>query len=368
MTIRSFLLSLVAFLPGITVLGQTPAQAPPDPQPIAPTQVSAKDETPAAGQSGSVQETIRLAIQALDQAEHLRKEQDDVAQLQAVFEQVTRHVESLQEQEPANPWLLYLRGRAYALTGRPGDAVEQLRQFVETRDGRNEWRAYRLLGDLFAGEFPRLAKSNYQKAAALRADEPTVLVGLSACTFKLGDLDEAIRLAREAVRADGRTAARYLSHLASLLLAGGRLEEARREAEAALDLVNQRMKDNPGRKTPVLEAEAQHKQLMEILQALISDSKHEDVQDYGKLVKCARQQAQIARILSFHDVLAITQAGVDKTAPNTPPALLEQHGVALAEVGRTDEAVAVFEQLLQANPNNTTASEWLQRLRSEPAP
>ena len=65
----------------------------------------------------------------------------------------------------------------------------------------------------------------------------------------------------------------------------------------------------------------------------------------------------------LHDVLRVIQAGVDKTAPDTPPALLEQYGIALAEVGRTDAATDAFQKLLKLDPNNKVATEWLTRLQ-----
>ena len=46
---------------------------------------------------------------------------------------------------------------------------------------------------------------------------------------------------------------------------------------------------------------------------------------------------------------------------------LQEFGVALTEVGQTERAVAVFEQLLERDPGNTAATEWLSRLRPNEA-
>jgi len=48
--------------------------------------------------------------------------------------------------------------------------------------------------------------------------------------------------------------------------------------------------------------------------------------------------------------------------------LQEQHAVKLAEVGRTEYAIAAFEKLLTLDPSNSTAAEWLERLRSTSKP
>jgi Flp pilus assembly protein TadD len=72
-------------------------------------------------------------------------------------------------------------------------------------------------------------------------------------------------------------------------------------------------------------------------------------------------------MLARHDVLHALETGVDRTAPDTLPALLAQYGIALAEAGRTADAVEVFQRLLSADQNNALAAEWLARLQPTPA-
>ena len=72
--------------------------------------------------------------------------------------------------------------------------------------------------------------------------------------------------------------------------------------------------------------------------------------------------------LALHDALRVLELGVNSTAPNTPARLQEQYAVTLAEVGRSEDAVAAFEKLLTLDPSNSTATDWLERLRSTPKP
>ena len=329
-------------------------------------------ETPAEREV-SVEEALLLAMDALERLEN--EVEADAAD--AILHDANRYIELVRASEPANPWLPYLVGRSYVVTGRRRDAVEQLRKFVETPAGRNEWRAYRLLGDLFVTGFPRLAEANYARAASLNAGEPSVLLGLSSCAAQRGAIQEAIRLAREAVAADGSRTARYVSHLAKLLQALGRPEEAIREAQRALDLAKQAVETNPGALAPLLNVNGQFELLIEIMQGLVDQAVAQRTHgasadptrlaaNHLRLAAYIRERAIVVHEIARHDVLRALEAGVNGTAPDTPPALLEQYGTALAEVGRADSAVGVFEQLLAADPDNTVAAEWLGRLRPKP--
>ncbi|MGB2986817.1 MAG: hypothetical protein WBE26_13175 [Phycisphaerae bacterium] len=334
--------------------------------PVRKTAEPAKDapalETPIEREIG-VEEAIHLANDAFDRLE-AGYETDD---LKAILDQANRYIELVETKDPANPWLTYLYARAYVHVGRRGEAVDLLRKFVETREGRNEWQAYRILGDLFVDEFPRLAKGTYDKASALNTGEPSVTEGLSRCALKFGNTEEAIRLARRAVAADGRQTLRYVSHLATVLKAASRWSEAREEAESALQLARRMMTDKPGSRAPLLVVDAQYKMLIEILQARVNEPGHDAVDDYSSLATYIRERGRITQMLVLHDVLRAIEAGVNRTEPDTPPALLEQYAIVLTEVGRTEHAIAVFEKLLEIDPNNTAAPEWLRRLRPEPA-
>lgn len=323
----------------------------------------------------SVDEALRAAQETLDRLE----EADGEAAVRALLDEVSRHMAALQASDPDHPRLPYLFARIYQVTGRNGDAIDQLRKFVQTREGRNEWRAYRMLGDLFVEEFPRLAKANYEQAAALKAGEPSVLYGLSLSAIGVGRQEEALRLARQAVESDDEGTVAYVSHVARILLSQQVWDEAERTAQSSLELARRAMRDNPSRSDPIQAVDAQYALLMEIVQSrLAANPQSAEPTDVDaieiaglhlRLAGFVRERMRLASILSQHQVLGVLEAGVRRTSPDTPVDLLEAYALALADVGRPDDAFDTFQRILAANPQNARAAEWLQRHRDgNPAP
>jgi tetratricopeptide (TPR) repeat protein len=325
--------------------------------------------TPATESPPVSEETVEQALDAAtDGLDRLESGQNDEA-TQPILEGVVEQIEFVQRNRPDHPMLPFLYGRAYAITGRQGEAVEQLQKFVETREGRNDWRAFKLLGDLLCEQYPQLAKAHYKNAAALKADEPGVLFGLARCAAGRGRTAEAIRLGREAVRADRRSQRpeiRYPSFLARALLADRQWDEAEREAGVALRLAEEAKREHPGQRKHVEVLDAQYKLLIEIQRAHLTE---EDgtVDDYVRFAECVRDRAEVTATLSLYDVLTIFEAAVDKVTPDVPPRLMEQHAIVLAQIGRRQEAAAMFERLLEADPDNAVAPVWLKRLKEESA-
>ncbi len=264
---------------------------------------------------------------------------------------------------PANPYLIFLRARYLVLTGLAGDASLKLLQFVETRQGQTEWRAFRLLGDSFLGDYPRLAKSNYRKAAALNPGEASVQFGLSVCELKLGAVKAAVKLAREAVKADGRMTIRYVAHLARVLQAAEKWNEALREAEAALLMARRETERDPVARWPLESLSAQYTLVMSILQARIAAQVENSVNDYLRLDTCVRQQLRVREKLVLHDWLSVVESHVKSSEPDTPLELLQLYGRLLSDVGRTEDAIGTLERVVKLAPNNAEAQDALVRLR-----
>ena len=313
-----------------------------------------------AGFAQSADDAIRSAIEAIDSIDSAKDEDASTA----FFGQISQSIEVVERSDPRSPWLLYLRGAAYALSGHGGEAANNLQAFIRTREGRNEWRAHRMLGDLFIAQFPRLAQASFEAAAKLKAGEPTVLDGLSKCALATRNIDEAVKFARQAVDADGRQSIRYLRQLASALTAQQSWTNAQRAAEQALALAEKAARNNQGQRKPLEVVDQQYALLIDILQrhtAVLPTA----TEAYLDLARFMDRRADNASALSKQDVLAVLKAGVENTAPSTAVALQEAYAVALAEAGRRDEAVAAFKQILEKNPRNRTALDWLSRLQSE---
>ena len=317
----------------------------------------------ASGTALQIEEIIRQASDALDRLESISDHDRQQQGLPAVEDRIAL----LRAEDPANPWLLYLVGRAYAIGGRGPDAAEQLRKFVETRAGRNEWGAYKILGDLFAESFPRLAKANYDKAVALKPNEPSLLLGLSVCDLKLGYNEKALEHAQQAVAADKAGGVAYVTQLAKVFAALGRRNEAETEAASALKLAQKSMRDHPGERDAVARVNTQHDLLIDILEARVRTTP-QDATLYLRLADQQRQRAETSSMLARYDALAVLETGIANTAPDPPLPLLERFAVELAELGRFDEARTRFQEILAKVPDNNIAQVWLDRLQSEGAP
>lgn len=288
------------------------------------------------------------------------------------IETLTRYIEAIGSAEVGNPRLQYLYGRLMALSGRQGDAIAAMRSFLETREGRNDWRAHQVLGDLYVNGYPQLAKAEYEEADSLKGHVPGVLYGLSRCAFKLGRSDEAAELARKAVAADGRKTLRFVSHLARIHAARHDWAQADREARAALGIAQATGGDRPGEAALLETIDAQYALLIDITQSRLADSPGVP-ERYLQLVDLIGGRAENARLIAWRKALTVLANGVDATAPNTTPSMKEQYAIALAEVGRHDEAVVRFQEILAADPANEVASRWLERLQqveppAQPAP
>jgi tetratricopeptide (TPR) repeat protein len=341
-------------------------QAPIQDEPAEPARVSSSEEATTVS-AAEVHEYVQRAIAALDRldAEVGARTPEITEALQAIVNEVNEAIETVRSLAPTNPWLSYLLGRAYALTGRRADAVDQLMTFVRTREGRNEWHAYQMLGDLLVDEFPRLAQANYEKAKRLNPNEPTATFGLSVCALKRGDTQEALRLVQEAMAAAEKPTLRHVAHLARVLQAAGRFDEALAETDRALRMAWSAAENDPGAREPLVAVDAQYQQLIDLLQARIQAPIPAPVNLYIRLADTVRDRNEVKSQLAKHQALRVLEAGIEETAPDTPPALLEAYGAALAEVGRTAAAIKTFEQLLATDPDNAAASDWLRRLRSD---
>ncbi len=309
----------------------------------------------------SVEDAVNRATALLDRLEAPSEGDRDPL----LFDEIAGLLRTIRDGNPNHPRMLYLTARYNAAAGRRAEALDQLREFVETSEGRTEWRAFRLLGDLFVADYPRMAKSNYQQALALHPNEPSVLYGLSICTAKFGDLDEAVRLARAAVGGNESRPPAYYAHLATLLSRSGQWREAIREAERALTIVRRRQAEHPSAFTTLYSVDAQYQLLISLLQTRISQPGYSNSDDDLRLARLIRERAELSSTIAAHLALRVIEAAVEREGPSASPALRQEYGELLVQMGRTEEAIEVFTRLLETDPNHPGARGALDRLRSE---
>lgn len=282
--------------------------------------------------------------------------------------EVDRLIAEVQAADPANVWVGYLMGRSYGIKGRNGDAIDQLRKFVSTREGRTDWIAHRVLGDLFVAEFPRLAKASYEKAAELMPNEPSVLTGLANCANRSGNLDEGVRLARQAAEADGYKNVRYAHRLARALMTRQEWSQAEQEAEKGLRVAEERVARQPGNRTHLQVLAEQYSLFIEIYTNQISNTASPDPQLYIRLVDAMNHRADVLNKLSRHEQIAVLESGISRNPDNAPVLLRIKYAEVLAAAGRDQDAIAQYERILGQDAENQAAAEGLRRLREAAPP
>ncbi|MCH8146968.1 MAG: hypothetical protein IH987_03115 [Planctomycetes bacterium] len=346
----------------LTATAQQPPNAP-QKDTAAPVEATTEDQP-------SAEEALRLSIDAAERLEDAGG--DETLDL---LEKINAFTAIVHADNPINPWLDYVTGYAFAASGRKGDAIERIQTFVHTREGRNYWQAHRLLGDLLINSYPRLAKSSFVKARRLKQDDPTILYGLSRCAASAGEFATAVELAEQVVSADGGKSLSYVHFLTELFIQENRWDEAWRSARQAVSIAERDIslaatggsaeRETGGNlRAKLLLLVAEIEVSLEVLRGVIrEDPAGEDA--YLQMAGLTRKRAVSGIRISKIDELKILEEGVKETGDRASRHLLQAHAVALAEVGREDDAIVAFQKLLEKDPANSTATEWLIRLRQE---
>ncbi len=314
------------------------------------------DSTPLA-QTENVEDMVLRIQRELDELESLPDPEERLKGAASL----SAKIEGVQATDPGNPWLLYLHGRLNVLVGRTGEGRDQLRKFIETREGRNEWTAYRVLGDLFSTEFPRLAEAQYVKARELRGDDADILLGLSVCRMKLADVEGAARYADEAVQADGRKNAAPLSQRALVLAARKAWVPAEESAKAALALAEEALMREPGRRSLVRQVETQSQRLCDILRAYLAQAPR-DFDAALRLEQYERHRWDVLALLSRFEAVDLLETALAAAGDSPPVKLRERYAAVLIEVGRSAEARRQYEEILRTDPAHEHAKQMLEKL------
>ncbi len=320
----------------------------------------AVDEVEATESTAAVtaEQALELANEALDGVGLLT----DDAERKAAFTRIQELLTLLETQKPNDPGTMFLSARVAVAAGRVLDAIEKLQAYLQTSEGRTDWHAHKLLGDLYLREYPQMASSSYKKALALKPSEPAVLLGLSNCLYQLGRRADAVAKARQAVQAESST--RTHAQLARMLLSDSNLAQAQVEAEKALELAIAAKDEASMSRGQIQVIDTQYKLLVEILQARLAGV-NPDPQIYTKLAQQLRERADVVRKLALFDVFRALEAGIAAADDKPSAALREHYGITLAEIGRKDEAIEVLQKLLNDHPDRLTTQRALQALLDE---
>jgi tetratricopeptide (TPR) repeat protein len=312
---------------------------------------------PAAEQTLSVDEAIRQAEAALDGI----ASSDRASERADLLRTAERLIAQIEAADAANPWLHYLRGRAWAIGGtRPVfDAIGELNTFIETRIGQSYWQAYVALGDLYAEAWPVQAKSKYLRADELNPNHPKTLFGLSVCEAKSGEKEAALEYAKRAVQsASPDERIKYLVQLVRLYAAERDWENAYQAAIDARGLAEARRRNDPTSPEPLRTLETQLQLLINTVKGSLADRRTEAA-PYLKLIEYIEELADVRRELAAFEALAVAELGVANTGPTRPVALDEKRVEILLYLGRRDDAVTLCEAIRARSPNSTVCADLM---------
>lgn len=324
---------------------------------------------PAAGQTGAGDEPIPAAEtisveEAIDQAEAALDaipETSRAADRAKLLEQAKRLVAQIESADPANPWLYYLRGRLWAISGsRPVfDAISELNRFVDTHVGGSYWKAYVALGDLYAEAWPVQAKAKYKRADELNPNDPKTLYGLSVCAAKLGEKKEALDFAKRAVENAGSDVrVKYLRHLVNRHAIEREWDEAYRAALEARNLAEAERRSAPTAPEPLRRLDDQLDLVINSIKGLLT-VKGNDPSLYIRLIEVIEEQADVRRELAAFEALEVAEVGVRNVGGSRTLDLDEKRVEILLYLGRRDDAVTLCRQLLTRSPTSPVCTDLL---------
>ncbi|MCH7929164.1 MAG: tetratricopeptide repeat protein [Proteobacteria bacterium] len=245
------------------------------------------------------------------------------------LDQAERRYRRILRRDPGNPEALNMMGVAAGQRGKPGEAIDLLRQAVEA-EGLNPVYHYNLAMACQAANDLDGAKAGYRRALELEPDHADALKGLGGVHLLGGELGEAEACCRQALDlAPDDALAHY--NLSTVLLARIDLEGAAASAREALRLAPDLAGGHANLGTAQLGLEAYDDASACFREALRLDPRNAEAHNNLALALIARGRIEEA-LASIRQALAVR------------PGYVEAHcnlGNACRELGRCDVAVLV---------------------------
>lgn len=312
----------------------------------------------------TLEQAIAKALETVKALEDSERDPDELQDERSDFIEANAFVERVLELDPINVTAGYIKGRLEILAGRPRAALPMIQEYVNDPVGKNNWYAYKILGDLYLASFPKHAVSQYRQAIALSENEPGAIIGLARAHLKLNTPKKAIERAQEAIRLDKEDEASYRATLAEALLMDEKFEDAERAAETAVKMSEEKIGRDPSRKSLLVELETHydlHLQCASDLANLYPERAEYVVQ----LARIWQDKADLARVVSYHQaVMMIEQSRTNPQLKLTSDLLYEQARLNRL-VSRDDKALIVLRELLALDPNFAPAIDLLKIIESE---
>jgi len=321
---------------------------------------AAGEGQPIVDPSMTVDQALERALRELEVAEQEGEEAEDA------YNAASQLASFVLSKEPLNVTGEYILGRLAILANQPRDALARIEKYANAPEGRNDWYAFKLLGDLYLVSYPSQARAKYERALVLAPNESDAMIGIGRAELKLNRAEEAIEFAEKAIRAEEEPHADYRTTLAEALLLDKRLEDAVARAQEAVHITEEAVRDDPGAEDLLYELKDRYKLLVRCLTRL-SDAYAERPDYLVQLVQTLQDQADLDRLLTYHEALRIIEQGAKYLEDRvTAPVLYEQARLNRL-VGRSDEARSLLERALELDPQFEPARELFNRLAPEVA-
>ncbi len=264
---------------------------------------------------------------------------------------------------PGDPRLLWISGRIKLLTGQGVDGIREIQAYAQSPQGRIDWKAFRTLGDALAEQYASLAAAEYKRAYALNDRDPRVLLGLSRTARAQGRAAEALAWAQRAAQLPDGRRIEHLTYLAQLLRESGKLEEAVKAAEVALEQARTARRENLGDVGALTTLQTQYQVYMVFLRDAIGAAP-KNAEFYLLFARAGEELGEIERLVQWHNVRKSLAHGLTTLGAEAPVSMRLAHARVTAQIGLTDEAIAEYEQILVDHPDDAEAKSALAELKA----
>jgi len=275
-------------------------------------------------------------------------------ELQEVANEISKIVTFVRSRDPLNVTAGYIYARMTLVSGRPREALSLIDAYANDPAGRNDWYAFKLLGDIYLVSYASQAKSHYERAAALAPLEPEPRIGIANAELKLVRDKEAIANAQMAIQLDKENDPSYRVVLAEAYYLAAEYESAAETALEAVVLTEALVRQKPGSRKLLEDLKKRYELRVKCLDRL-SSTYSDEPERLVQLVQVILDFADLERLISYHDALSLLEARIPALGDNVTTSVLYEQARLNRLVGRDDEALIVLDKLLAKDPNHAAA-------------
>lgn len=275
-----------------------------------------------------------------------------------VAEQIYSRILALR---PTHPGALLGQARVLANTNRRIQAISQYRAYLESPAGRSDARAHLEIGRLYLqGEHWRQAIDALFRAQALAADDPDIDLALAEAYRRGNQLNDALAASRAAAQ-KAPNQPPYHRLYAELLLDNGNVEEAARVAQRAVELGRSSAAEDPTAPLRIRELGLCYDVLERAVNRLL-EAQPGDVNLRLRFAEVIAERGEVGRIYDLSRAISVLNEAARGDRPDVR--VLTEIARLNLRLDRQVEARRAAEQILAVDPDNTTARQILEQIRT----